>query len=266
MRPMPGPIGAGIRRVPGIRPRIAIPIDRALERRRCAERPAGLAVPRTGHRATSASVLARSHRLEAQVTSPPSRRHPWNACRIFLSSTAPYPPLVPRVHRACSLPSAPTKVRRRTRELWRAHPFIAKTGSRPAIKAAHCPTRRPTSSSAIDAPRRAPVSRPYHHRPGDLTTSHSPTPPPRVVGCTACPAPLAGAELQRPPSHRTAGPAHRRPLHPVAGHKPSHGDTLVLPHLFPGQGRHRSRPQCPRTTLRLPHSFQCLFREPGTYL
>jgi hypothetical protein len=67
--------------------------------------------------------------------------------------TAPYPPLVPRVHRACSLPSAPTKVRRRTGELWRAHPFIAKTGSRPAIKAAHCPTRRPTSSSAIDVPR-----------------------------------------------------------------------------------------------------------------
>jgi hypothetical protein len=52
--------------------------------------------PRVGHRAASASVLARSHRLEARVTSSPSRRHPWNTCRIFLSSTTPYPPQVPR--------------------------------------------------------------------------------------------------------------------------------------------------------------------------
>jgi hypothetical protein len=60
-------------------------------------------------------------------------------------------PELPRGPSRVPLPSAPTEVRRRTEELWRAHPFVSKTGSQPAIKAAHCPTRRPTSSSAIGA-------------------------------------------------------------------------------------------------------------------
>jgi hypothetical protein len=192
--------------------------------------------------------------------------------RTRAASSCPVPrrthPKCPAVRRACSLLSAPTEVCRRTGELWWAHPFIVKTGSRPAIKAAHCPTRRPTSSSSIDAPRRAPISRPYHHRPSALTTSHIPTPPPRVIGCTARAAPFAGAELQRPPSHRAAGPARRRPLRPVSGHKPSHGEPLVLPHLFPGQGRaagaaqfrRAAPPSMPKDYIASPSFF------PGSFL
>jgi hypothetical protein len=48
--------------------------------------------------------------------------------------------------------------------------------------------------------------------------------------------------LQRPPPPDSAAPPHRRPYRPIWGHKLSHGEPLVLPHLFLGQGRRRSRP------------------------
>jgi hypothetical protein len=117
---------------------------------------------------------------------------------------------------------------------------LRREGREPAGYKGHLlPMRRPTKPSAIDVPRRAPISRPYHHRPSALATSHSPTPPPRVVGCTVGASPSTGAEA---PAAGTAPSRRQAPPYPVREHKSSPGEPLVLPHPFPGQGRHRSRP------------------------
>jgi hypothetical protein len=56
-------------------------LGHALERRRRAGRPDGLAGPRAGHRAASASVLAVSHCLEPRATGLLSRLSPRKGCR-----------------------------------------------------------------------------------------------------------------------------------------------------------------------------------------
>jgi hypothetical protein len=120
---------------------------------------------------------------------------------------------------------------------------LRREGREPAgYKGRLLPMRRPTKPSGTDVPRRALISRPYHHRPSALATSHDPTPPPRAVGRTAGASPPPEQKLQRQAPPATAASRCRAPPYPVREHKSSPGDPLVLPHLFPDQGRHRSRP------------------------
>jgi hypothetical protein len=62
--------------------------------------------------------------------------------------------------------------------------------------------RRPTKPSAIDVPRRAPISRPYHHRPSALATSHEPHHLPVPMDALSAPS------LHR---SRSSSDRHRRP-------------------------------------------------------
>jgi hypothetical protein len=84
--------------------------------------------------------------------------------------------------------------------------------------------------------------------PGLATTNQAPnsstrTPQPPYDACVLpAPPPSPEPKLQRPTPPATAASRRRAPPYPVWEHKSSPGEPLVLPHLFPGQWRHRSPP------------------------
>jgi hypothetical protein len=192
-------------------------LDRALECRRRARSPAGLACAarkaprRLGVRAGPVPTASRHE--------PPVPLHA-GILGTLAASSYPVPrhtrPELPRGPSRGPLLSTPTEVRHRTEELWRAHPFVAKTGSRPAIKAARGTTRRPddtvrhrrpTASSCLPtlpppnkrltAPHGPPTTslcRMWHCRYRPLRRSEAPT----ATAAWCRRKPLLSASLPRP--------------------------------------------------------------------
>jgi hypothetical protein len=120
--------------------------------------------------------------------------------------------------------------------------FDAQPRSHPAIRVARGAVPRldvmarhgrPTASSCLST-LPPPTKR--------LTAPHAPLQPPGVAGCTTGAAPFAKAKLQRSAPAVAARIARRSRPVPNSDHKPTAGEPLVLPRLFPGQGRRRSRP------------------------
>jgi hypothetical protein len=123
------------------------------------------------------------------------------------------------------------------------------------------PMRRPTKPFAIDLPRRALISQPYHHRPSALATSHDPTPPPRAIARTAGAFPPPEHKLQRQAPPATAASRHREHPYPVCEHKSSPSSSSY-PTPSPAKGatgaaqfRRAAPPSMPRDYISSPSFF-----------
>jgi hypothetical protein len=207
--------------------------NRALERRRRAGRSTGLAALRAACR------LPRRLGVRAGSVPTASRREPSVPFTPATSEREPSPRhhAVSYSHRALSCGPSPATLRtqadagRLTRTL--------KSGVRHCVlPSSRCSTCRPASAHRRGAA-------PFRPTPAQADASRSrprPLQPPYDV--------LASSQIGSPPeqsspqscSLRAADrPAAGAPP-PILGHKPVAGKPVVLPHLFPGQGRRRSRP------------------------
>jgi hypothetical protein len=131
---------------------------------------------------------------------------------------------------------------RRTVGLMQGLYFDAKRRSRPAIKAAAGRSSRTHVVSPASAHCRGAVPFGQHRRrPTHPTAALDPARAARAALLSSQAGCSPEQSSPRPCSLRAAAwPAASVPP-PVSSHKPSHGEPLVLPHLFPGQGRRRSR-------------------------
>jgi hypothetical protein len=113
------------------------------------------------------------------------------------------------------------------------------------IKVAHrpAPCRPQHTPAALPVhPTEVPLLRPFRRNPPSPRSSTRPLQPPCAT--------RASSQTERPPEQGSPRPrslcAAGRPAvgapPPTCGHKPVVGKPLALPHSFPGQTRHRSRP------------------------
>jgi hypothetical protein len=198
----------------------------APERRRRAGRSASLAAPRAAlrePRLPRRPCGIAPHRLEVRAVGPLRACHPWNMSRIF----------VPRCTRS-EISSGPLPVSCARKARW--PPYHGIEVGVPSLRLAF---KGRASASTVQAAAHAGGPSCAPHR-GATPPARAPPastfsqPPSRPYNLLVPPLPLPRPEVRR----STA----RSDRAPWAGHKLVVGKPLVLPHPFPDQTRHRSRP------------------------